>query len=377
MTAETRLKQALDALRSEGLYRSRQAGFNSNQDLLNFSSNDYLSLSKDKNLAAAYQKGYATYPLGSGGSMLLGGYHPIHRRLELAFAEFLGVEEALLVSSGYVANLCVSALLKQLQVHCLIDKGLHASFYDGLKMHDVPFSRYLHQDMNDFYVKNKKCPENSMVITEGIFSMSGQITDLAAFASHRPMIVDEAHAFGILGENGRGATDRFKLNNQQIPLRVVPLGKAFAAQGAVIAGSHQWITGLVQFGRAYIYSTGLSPALAYGMLKTLDIVAQANERRKKLNELIAVFRHHVLQSDLNWADSTSPIQQLKLGCAHQAERFFQQLKKQGILCLPVRTPTVPKPETGLRIILNYCHQPEDIFQLFTALKKINHDHILQ
>ena len=150
------------------------------------------------------------------------------------------------------------------------------------------------------------------------------------------------------------------LTQTDVPLRIIPLGKAYAACGAVVAGAGAWIDALLQVARPYIYSTAISPAYTYGLLETLAVIQAADDRRKHLSTLVTYFRDAIQSSPFVWRDSSSPIQQLQLGCPNRALRLADQLREEGILCLPIRQPTVNKQETGLRVILNYQHQPEDI-----------------
>lgn len=360
-------------LADQGLYRKRVVF--KPQGLLQFSSNDYLSLSQEPRVSEAYQEGFKKYPAGSGGSPVICGYHAAHQSVEKAFAELLDVDDCLLFTSGYAANLALVRFLASLNASCLIDKSLHASIYDGLQSSHLAFARYLHNDFDDFTKKLSTSPENTVVLTEGIFSMSGQIAPLKAMSAaclekEATLIIDEAHAFGILGEQGKGAAALHGLNQENLPLRVIPLGKACAGQGAIIAGQGAWIDALLQKARSYIYSTAPSPALAYGLEQTLELVVSADDRRLKLKRLIQFFKEKIAQSALTWTDSDTPIQQLRLGNAHQALAIGQQLLTLGIQCLPMRYPTVSAADTGLRIILNYHHQPEDIQALFRHLEQI-------
>jgi len=190
-------------------------------------------------------------------------------------------------------------------------------------------------------------------------------------AHQSELIVDESHAFGILGPQGLGAVAQHQLTQEDVPLRIIPLGKAYAACGAIVAGSRVWIDALLQAARPAIYSTAISPAFAHGLLATLDIVRAADQRRAKLQNLINYFRQAVINAPLKWRDSSSPIQQLQLGCPHRALAYAQILRQQSINCLPIRQPTVSKHESGLRIVLNYNHQPEDIDKLFRCLLAIS------
>ena len=165
------------------------------------------------------------------------------------------------------------------------------------------------------------------------------------------------------------------LTQNEVPLRMIPFGKAFAAQGALVAGQKEWIHALLQAGRSVIYSTAISPALSYGLLKTLDIVTDAEDRRLHLRQLIDLFKEHIKSSPLNWVDSDTPIQQLYLGCPRLALHYAQELKNSGISCSAIRTPTVNIKSTGLRVILNYRHHEEQIQYLFNKLHTIyEHQH---
>jgi 8-amino-7-oxononanoate synthase len=368
------LHDAVDAytedLSQKGLLRVR--AISSKDDLLRFDSNDYLSLTQDMRIANAYQQGYQLHPSGSGGSVLINGYHAAHQDVERAFAQWLGVDECLLFSSGYAANLALTALLGQLKASCFIDKGVHASIYDGLALSQVAFIRYLHNDLDDLSRKLPLYPTHSALITEGIFSMGGQMAPLSSISSlcsqnQVELFVDEAHSIGVLGKEGRGAVDLHGLTQSLVPLRIIPLGKAFAAQGALIAGQANWINALLQAARSLIYSTASSPALSYGLLKTLEIVIASDAKRAHLRALIECFRDSIAHSPFQWADSITPIQQLHLGCPHLAMHYATELKKQGISCSAIRQPTVSKKASGLRIVLNHSHYPEQIIQLFQQI----------
>lgn len=378
MLLSNKIRDYTNQLAAQGLLRTRVLLDNS--PLIHFDSNDYLSLTKSTQICNAYQRGYVLYPSGSGASMLLSGYHETHRAVEQAFANLLAVDDCLLFSSGYAANLAVTALLGQLKVHCFIDKEIHASIYDGLTLSQVNYVRYFHNNLEDLRRKLTKNFSGSALITEGIFSMSGQLaplTDLFSLCnkSQSALIVDEAHSFGILGPEGKGSVVYHGLTQQEVPLRIIPLGKAFAAQGAIVAGRADWIYALLQAGRSIIYSTAVSPALSYGLLKTLEFIILAEDRRAKLMQLIALFRSLVKKSPLNWIDSSSPIQRLQLGCPHLALYYARELKKQGISCSAIRKPTVSTKESGLRVILNYNHTSEQIYALFDKLSRIyEHKH---
>lgn len=370
----TALSDYLMQLKQLGLYRQRASKDPACQ--VNFSSNDYLSLIEEPLLKKAFQRGFARCPTGSGGSMVICGYHPVHRELEQAFAQALGVDDALLFSSGYAANLGIVSLLAHFNAHLFIDKAAHASFYDGIKLTKIGYTRYIHHDLAQLAMKlasfhDKNAP---VIVTESVFSMSGQASNLKkinqlAITFGASCIIDEAHAFGVLGPQGLGAVEQYQLSQQEIPLRVIPFGKSFAVQGAIVAGRREWIDALLQLSRSFIYSTALSPALAYGILETLSFIRQAEDRRQKIYQLIHYFQTLSEQSSLQWRCSNTPIQQLQLGCPHKALVIATYLREKGIFCQAMREPTVNKKETGLRVILNYHHEFEQIDLFFSLLEQ--------
>jgi len=365
----------INQLKQQGLYRVRNY-HQSIKSSHNFSSNDYLSLRNDPAISKAYQNGFALHPAGSGASMAAGGYHPIHKELEETCAAQLGVDTALLFSSGYAANLAMVMLVARLNGHFLIDKEIHASIYDGIKLGVPSYTRYLHTDLDDLRKKMIAQSNKSLIIfTESIFSMSGQEANLLEIGKlcdqyQAVCFVDEAHSFGVIGKHGLGAVMQAGLSQDIIPLRTITFGKALGFQGAVIAGKADWIDALYQCARSLIYSTAPSPSITYGLLESLKIVYDADEKRKKLSQLINYFQSRVQQFSLNWRTSNTAIQQLQLGCPYRAVNYSTELNKQGITCLPMRTPTVSHKDTGLRVVLNAHHEPENIDNLLNKLQGI-------
>lgn len=368
------LHKKLDEIKNSGLYRKR---CKVNDSLLNFCSNDYLSLSSMPIVKKAFQQGIDLYPVGSGGSIVISGYHNIHQELESEFIKALDVESALLFSSGYAANLSIGNFLKQIDAKILIDKNIHASIYDGLHLSNAKYTRYFHNDLNNLSQKVNLFDKNDLkiIITESIFSMSGAISPLLEIVeknldNNSVLIVDEAHAFGIVGQEGLGGIKHEKLTLKQVPLRIIPFGKAMSASGAIVAGDKIWVDALLQYARPFIYSTALSPAYTYGLLKTFEILRKVDDRRKHLANIIKYFRDMIQKSNLKWSKSFTHIQLLQLGCPFKAQTYAEKLNAKGIFCMPLRQPTVNKQETGLRIVLNYNHQPEHIDYLFQCLEEI-------
>lgn len=374
MNFKNKLIAQLAHLEKDGLLRSRLLG-DAFINKVNFSSNDYLSLKDFPPIKQFFSEGFARFPTGSGASMTVCGYHSVHQALERAFANYYEADAALLFSSGYAANLGIVHLLKKLHCHLYIDKSIHASIYDGINHINVPYTRFIANSIEDLTKKLDHNQDLKIILTEGLFSMSGQVPNLQKINqlcdnNQTTSIIDEAHSFGILGPSGLGTAALYNLTQKEIPLRMIAFGKAMGCQGAVVVGQKEWIDGLYQFARSYIYSTAISPALAWGLLNTLDFVVLADDRRKKLFDLVAYFQQQINLSPLSWTLSTTPIQQLKLGCPHKALYFADELKKVGVLCQAMRAPTVSTHATGLRVVLNYHHEQDDIDFLFQHIHRI-------
>lgn len=343
-----------------------------------FSHNDYLGLRAHPRLQKAFSKGFSLQCAGSGASMTVAGYSRVHQALEQQFADYLNVDSALLFTSGYCANLAMMMLLGHLSCQVIVDKGVHASIYDGLMLAKCSFARFHHNDLNDLSKKLALKTLNPIVVTEGLFSMSGQQAPLTSLmsltASHQAAcIVDEAHAFGVLGPHGLGSVAAHKLSQEAVPLRMIAFGKAMGFQGAIVAGQGDWIEALLQYGRSHRYSTALSPALAYGLREALDLVVTADEARQTLWQLIAYFKEQIKCSALTWRSADGPIQQLQLGCPQKALHYAAALQQKGIFCQAIREPTVNRRETGLRVVLTALHSTEDIDYFFQTLHNIHHD----
>ncbi|HCA89225.1 MAG: 8-amino-7-oxononanoate synthase [Legionellaceae bacterium] len=378
-TFNTILTSKLKALDKQHLKRSRMP-LKLSAEQLNFTSNDYLSLSANKALRQHYIDGFTNYPIGSGASMTVSGYHPLHQTLEQNFASYTQCDSALLFNSGFSANLSIMNLMAYLQSQALVDKSCHASIYDGLKASNIKYQRFAHNSIQHLLSKIDHNQTFKIILTEGVFSLSGQISKLNFFRSvcqkntYIKCFVDEAHAFGVLGPHGLGATAYFNLKQDTVPLRMIAFGKALNCQGAVVVGEKLWIEALYQCARSNIYTTAISPALTWGLIHALEFVMAADDKRCQLNNIIRYFHENVICSPLSWSASQTAIQQLKLGCPVKALRYAEELNKVGILCYPMRYPTLSKPDTGLRIVLNADHKPKDIELLFHHLHRL-HDSI--
>ncbi len=370
----------LAARRADNLYRQRPL-LQSPQgpvvqvdgyEYLAFSSNDYLGLANHPQVVDAMQQGAARWGVGGGASHLVMGHSEPHQELEHALAQWTGRERALLMSSGYMANLAVITALVGRGDTVLHDRLNHASLLDAGLLSGARFSRYLHNDLNSLQQRLQRAQGNTLVVTDGVFSMDGDLAhlpDLAAQAKAQQawLMVDDAHGFGVLGQTGGGLVEHYGLSADDVPVLVGTLGKSFGTSGAFVAGSHELIETLIQFARPYIYTTSSPPAVACATLASLKLVQTEHWRREHVQQLIAQFRQGAQALGLNLMDSPTPIQPIIIGDSAQAMVMSAQLRERGILVGAIRPPTVPAGSARLRITLTAAHTAEQVQRLLDAL----------
>ena len=380
------LSARLAVRRAEHLYRSRpllqspQAPevIVDGQACLAFCSNDYLGLANHPEVIAAMQQGAARWGVGGGASHLVISHSEPHHQLELALAKFTGRERALLMSTGYMANLAaVTALVGQGDT-VLHDRLNHASLLDAGMLSGARFTRYLHNDLASLEQRLSKATGNRLIVTDGVFSMDGDLAPLPEICQlaqqHNAWVmVDDAHGFGPLGASGGGCVEQMGLTQTQVPVLVGTLGKAFGSSGAFIAGSEELIETLIQFARPYIYTTSQPPAVACASLKSLELIQTEGWRREHLNQLIAQFRATLIAANIPLMNSHTPIQPVVVGDSAQAMQLSAKLREQGIIVGAIRPPTVPAGSARLRITLTAAHTTEQVQRVTDALIKAWHE----
>ncbi len=342
---------------------------------IDFSSNDYLGLRFDERIKRAYIDGIDCYGVGSGGSPLVCGYDEVKRNFEQQFASFVGMDKALFLTSGYTANLSVfSVLFAKEKTEFFLDKSCHASIYDALKLRGQTFTRllrYTHQDLNalERMLKQSKAPRK-VIVSEGIFSMTGQQSCIKSLLRLKrryqaSLVIDDAHCIGVKGIRGRGSASY--VSPGDIDIIICPLGKAFAMQGAMIAASESMIDELMQKARPYVYSTAPASAQVLALMKTLELISNADKERVHLEFLIAYFNQKKQATTFKFIESTSAIQFVVFGDLSLVITLHEHFKHMGIYCYPIRQPTVTYRKTGLRIVLSSKHTSGQIDDFFNAL----------
>lgn len=342
------------------------------RELLAFCSNDYLGLANHPEVIQAMRDGAAQWGVGGGASHLVIGHSTPHHQLEEALAEFTGRPRALLFSTGYMANLAaVTALVGQGDT-VLEDRLNHASLLDAGLLSGARFSRYLHNDAASLASRLEKATGNTLVVSDGVFSMDGDLADLPALcAAARQkgawLMVDDAHGFGPLGATGGGIVEHYGLGIEEVPVLVGTLGKGFGTAGAFVAGSEELVETLIQFARPYIYTTSQPPAVACATLKSLELLRTEGWRREHLNRLIARFRAGAAEIGLSLMASPTPIQPILVGDSERALKLSALLKARGLLVGAIRPPTVPAGSARLRVTLSAAHSEAQLERLLAAL----------
>ena len=342
------------------------------QRLINFCGNDYLGLANHPQLVAAFKKAADEFGVGSGASHLVCGHSHYHHALEEQLAAFCGRPRALLFSTGYMANLGVIQTLAGKGDAVFEDRLNHASLIDGGLASGARFRRYRHVDVTSLASQLADSDAHrKLVVTDGVFSMDGDVAPLATLVDvceqHQAwLMVDDAHGFGVLGEQGGGCVAEQGMQ-ARVPVLVGTLGKAFGTSEAFVAGSDELIETLIHFSRSYSYTTALPPAVAAATLASLLLVQEERWRRDKLQGLIARFRQGAVQRGFELMDSATPIQPLLIGEDGEALAMSQRLRERGFLISAIRPPTVPEGTARLRITFSAAHEPEDIDRLIEAL----------
>ena len=343
------------------------------QSLLNFCSNDYLALANHPALKEAAIDAVETYGTGSGASHLVCGHQELHHQLEQDIAAMLGSEQAIIFSTGYMANLAIPQTFLGRNDLLLEDRLNHASLLDAGSISAVKMKRYPHADAAS--VEKALADSDAsrkMVLTDGTFSMDGDLAPVKQLAqscrAHEAMlVVDDAHGFGVLGERGAGLMECENISVSGNVLMVGTLSKAAGSFGAFVAGDAVYIQSLIQFARTYIYTTALPPAVAAASIAAVKLIRSEPDRRERLQLLIDRFRDEATQAKLPLMPSETAIQPILLGSEANALAADALLRENGILAIAIRPPTVPAGSARIRLTFRADHTDEDMDRLLSVL----------
>ncbi len=401
------LQRELDERTAQGLLRSRRTLSTpqsphivvDGKPYLAFCSNDYLGLANHRQLVAALQEGAQRWGVGAGAAHLVSGHFAPHHELEQRLAAFVGKPAALLFSTGFMANLGVVQALVGKGDTVFADKLNHASLNDAMLLSRAEVKRYRHNDMAQLaQLLAQTTSGRKLVITDAVFSMDGDIAPLpeilALCEQHDAwLLVDDAHGFGVLGEQGRGILHTPLSNSlpqggeREDPLsrsrerarervdspRIIymgTLGKAAGVSGAFVAAEQVVIDTLVNQARSYVYTTASPPALACALLQSLQLIEQGDPLRAHLHRLIEKLLDGLCGLPWQLMPSDTAIQPLLIGDNVRALELSAALRERGIWVAAIRPPTVPQGTARLRITLSAAHTEEDVDRLIEALHEL-------
>lgn len=344
-----------------------------------FSSNNYLGLANHPHVVQAVRQAVDEWGWGASASRLITGHMRPHEQLEARLAAFKHTEAALVCASGYQANLAAIRGLAGPGDVVFADRLNHASIIDACRSCGAVFRVFTHRD----YDKLERRLDRSgryrrrIIITDSLFSMDGDFADLPRLVELKRkydalLIIDEAHATGVLGEHGRGLAEAMDVE-KEIDVVVGTLSKALGGIGGFVAASGEIIEWLINTAGPFIYSTALPPAACAAAMAALDMVDREPQRRRYLGRLAQHLRHDLGEvRGLNIRGSQSQIVPLVVGDAGEAVRLADALSHEGLLVLPIRPPTVPRGTARLRISLCCDHTPADVDHLVAALDRCLH-----
>jgi 8-amino-7-oxononanoate synthase len=347
------------------------------RELVNFSSNDYLNLAAEPRLARAAARAARRYGCGAGASPLVSGHLRPLRRLERDLAAWEGTEAALVFASGYAANLAAVSAVAGRADAVFSDELNHASLIDGCRLSRARVFVYHHGDLDhlhDLLRRQGPAARRRLIVTDTVFSMEGDLAPLAGLVElagrhDALLLIDEAHATGVLGAAGRGLTELLPAGRYD-PDRVIKVGtlsKALGAQGGFVCGGRRLVEYLVNCARPYVFSTALAPPSAAAAREAVSIVRAEPERRRHLLALAEQLRGGLRALGYPASGSRCQIVPLLVGAAGAAMRLSGRLEERGLLVPAIRPPSVPAGTARLRISLTAGHTAEDVRRLVAAL----------
>ena len=340
-------------------------------------SNDYLGLAEHDALKQAACDAMERYGFGSGASRLVSGNMELHEELERRIAAFKGTEASIVFNSGYAANTGVIPAVAGKGDLILSDRLNHGSIIDGCRLSRARTEVFRHRDMDhlESLLRSNTAVRRKLIVTDGVFSMDGDIAplpDLVKLAERYDgiLMVDDAHATGILGRQGRGTAEHFGLENR-VHIQMGTLGKALGSFGAYVAGARDLVQYLLNTCRSYIFSTSLPPAVCAASIAALDVLKAEPWRREKLWENRDRFAAGMASIGISIAPSETPIFPILLGSPARALQAAQEAFSAGIFATAIRPPTVPDGSARLRATVMATHSEEDIAQAVRIFGELN------
>src|SRR5512136_1603723 len=379
------ITQEVEGLKAQGLFnRIRTIGSPQGawlvvdgKKVLNFCSNNYLGLANHPRLVAAAQKAVAEMGVGPAAVRSIAGTTTLHLELERRLSAFKGVEAAITFQSGFSANLATVPALVGKEDVIFSDRLNHASIIDGCRLSGAKIIPYEHCDvasLESVIKENLSQYRRGMVITDGVFSMDGDVAPLNriyAVASMYDLLlmVDDAHGEGVLGKGGRGIVDQFGLHGK-VEVEVGTLSKAFGVVGGVVAGNPLVVEWLRQRGRPFLFSSAATPADVAACIAAIDILESSTELVDRLWENAKYFKAGMKRLGFDTGLSTTPITPVMLGEAPLAQQFSRELFESGVFAMALGFPTVPQGKARIRVMISAAHAQEDLDKGLEAFEKV-------
>lgn len=380
------LRQKLDAIRTEGLYKDERVimtpqgaviAVKSGKRVVNFCANNYLGLANNAEIQAAAKKAIDEWGYGLSSVRFICGTQDTHKRLEKAVSEFLGTDDAILFSSCFDANAAVFEPLLDAECAIIADSLNHASIIDGVRLSKAERFIYEHNDFDDLEKKLKAAAAKRLrlVVTDGVFSMDGDIADLGRICDLAErydalVMVDDSHATGFVGAKGRG-THEYRGVVGRVDIITTTFGKALGgASGGCIAGHAEIVEYLRQKARPYLFSNTLAPAIVGGTIKALEMLSASTELRDRLESNTKRFREGLAKAGLDVRPGVHPICPVMLYDEKLAHTMADRLLEEGIYVIGFSFPVVPRGKARIRVQVSAAHTTEQIDAAIAAFAKV-------
>lgn len=350
------------------------------RQLVNFASNNYLGLTHHPRVISAFESAARQYGVGSGAAALVSGYTDVHESAERAIAAWKQSESSVLLGSGYSANLAavqtIAAVAGARPARFLLDRLVHASLIDAVRGSGADFRVFPHNGMDKLarLLAGASPDQLQVVVSESIFSMDSDAADLAGLAElklRHPflLLLDEAHGSGVYGPAGAGFAAEGSLQGI-VDVSIVTLSKAIGVYGGAVCASRDFCEALVNFGRPFIYSTHLPPAVAAAVEAAIAVMRDEPQLQQRVRALARDVRRRLLEMGFTLPAGDSPIVPIILGGESETLAAAQSLREAGCLAVAIRPPTVPRGASRLRVTLSSEHRAEEVEELLEALGRI-------
>jgi glycine C-acetyltransferase len=351
------------------------------KEVINLASNNYLGLANHPKVKQAASESIERWGVGAGAVRWIGGTMSIHQELEERLAKFKHVEAVLVFTSGFTANAGTIPAVTTGKDVIISDELNHASIIDGVRLSAAKYKKsdgfvFPHKDMDalESILKNTQGFEKRMIITDGVFSMDGDIAPLPQIVElaekyNAFVMVDDAHASGVLGKNGAGTTSHFNLYGR-VDIQLGTLSKALGVVGGYIAGSGRLKDWLINRGRPYLFSTAHPPMVAASLIAALDVMENDPEPMQRLWRNTEIWKKSLAESGFDTMGSETPITPVFVGDEGDSQAMEKALWDEGVYALSISYPTVARGKARIRTMPSAAHTEQDLADALTAFKKV-------